>query len=220
MASTNLRTRLYDTNDQSIFRLGGLEVDKVAVVIPFNCVGQSKEDFRQTFDSDICHIWDIVTSEVKANNMRTSIRRFIDTTTAGQHKSFGNGEEQIFSDGLAYLRSLPVTLESHGTEDDDMDLLHLQAGGSPEKYVNLASNYCFFRSFIVSSTGKMGLRPSDTRVGDNICVLFGGGVPYVVRSQGTMVELVGELYLEGIMKGETIELYNRNVLRERVFSFI
>ncbi|KAF5621724.1 het domain protein [Fusarium sp. NRRL 25303] len=130
MASTNLRTRLYDTNDQSIFRLGGLEVDKVAVVIPFNCVGQSKEDFRQTFDSDICHIWDIVTSEVKANNMRTSIRRFIDTTTAGQHKSFGNGEEQIFSDGLAYLRSLPVTLESHGTEDDDMDLLHLQAGPS------------------------------------------------------------------------------------------
>ncbi|KAL4725655.1 hypothetical protein ACLX1H_007805 [Fusarium chlamydosporum] len=219
-ASADHKIRLYDSDDQSILRLGGLKIDQVAVTIPFNCVGNSKEDFRQTFGSDICHIWDGAMSAVKSDDARALIRRFIETTTAAQYKSSGKDEEQIFADGLAYLRNLPLPWKGYGVEENEIDKLQLQPGRNPKQYVNLASNYCFFRSFIVSSTGKMGLGPSETRVGDSICVLFGGGVPYVVRSQGTKKALVGELYLEGVMSGEAIKLYNQNNFKEEVFNFV
>lgn len=217
VASGNHNTRLYASDDQSILRLGGIEIDQVAQTIPFNCVGYSKEDFRQLFGSEIRNIWDVAMSTAKADDRRALIGRFIDTTTAGQHRTSERDEKQAIVDGLTYLRSLPLPLEGHGMEEDDIERLYLQVGGNPEQYVNLASNYCFSRAFIVSSTGKMGLGPSDTCVGDGICVLFGGGVPYVIRKQGIKKELVGELYLEGVMSGEAIQRYDH--LQEEVFDF-
>ena len=40
---------------------------------------------------------------------------------------------------------------------------------------------------------------------DEICLLFGGEVPYVVRDRGGFYQFIGECYCYGIMNGEAIQ---------------
>ncbi|KAF2269756.1 hypothetical protein CC78DRAFT_452837 [Lojkania enalia] len=67
---------------------------------------------------------------------------------------------------------------------------------------------CFTRK------GYVGLVPGAAEVGDEICILYGGATPFILRedrgSTGTY-SLVGEAYIHGIMHGEA--LAQRNVPR-------
>ena len=63
------------------------------------------------------------------------------------------------------------------------------------------------RKFGVTSNGYMGLFPQTTRVGDQICVISGGYIPFVVRRQSENdFQLVGECYVHGIMNGEVMQM--------------
>ena len=57
-----------------------------------------------------------------------------------------------------------------------------------------------------SSTGFVGLCSMHARPTDEICLFFGGGLAYVVRSQdeGETYTLIGEAYVHGIMYGELL----------------
>jgi WD repeat-containing protein 55 len=54
----------------------------------------------------------------------------------------------------------------------------------------------------------MGLFPRGTRPGDQICILSGGHIPFVVRQWGTNgpFQLMGECYVHGIMDGEVMQM--------------
>jgi hypothetical protein len=41
-------------------------------------------------------------------------------------------------------------------------------------------------------------------VGDQICLLHGSRVPFVMRQQGSAYTLIGEGYIHGIMCGEAL----------------
>ena len=61
------------------------------------------------------------------------------------------------------------------------------------------------RQFCVTRDGYMGWVPPAARVGDRICLLVGGQVPYVVRPHSKKRghwEFVGEAYVHGVMMGE------------------
>ncbi|KAL8935792.1 MAG: hypothetical protein Q9211_004508 [Gyalolechia sp. 1 TL-2023] len=60
------------------------------------------------------------------------------------------------------------------------------------------------RRFGITERGAMGLFPRGTRVGDRVCVLEGGHVPFVLRGreQGTGYRLVGECYQHSAMDGQ------------------
>lgn len=76
------------------------------------------------------------------------------------------------------------------------------------------------RRFAVTQNGYIGLIPSYADVGDEIWVLVGGQVLYVLRdkgrwdtrSWGRIHEFLGESYLHGFMDGEAGQL-NRSVER-------
>ena len=67
------------------------------------------------------------------------------------------------------------------------------------------------RRFCVTANERMGLVPRDALMGDEICILLGGHVPFVLRrddKKGACWSLVWECYLHGSMSlspGETIE---------------
>lgn len=65
------------------------------------------------------------------------------------------------------------------------------------------------RAFFVTREGFMGLGPADARVGDKVCVLWGGHVPFVLREmegEGPSHHVViGESYVHGFMHGEAGE---------------
>ena len=60
--------------------------------------------------------------------------------------------------------------------------------------------------FCVTKRGYAGLVPRASRVGDEIVVLHGGLVPFVVRRQAWRdpvdYSLIGECYVHGIIKGK------------------
>ena len=62
------------------------------------------------------------------------------------------------------------------------------------------------RSFVWSDNGYMCLAPGETRPGDQICILFGGHVLYILRPRGKNWSFVGECYVHGLMDGEAMSL--------------
>ncbi|KAM5349851.1 hypothetical protein ACJ41O_006356 [Fusarium nematophilum] len=61
------------------------------------------------------------------------------------------------------------------------------------------------RRLFIMDLGYIGLAPLATAVGDEVCVLLGGNVPYVIRQEGQRYRFVGECYVFGIMDGEVLD---------------
>jgi len=59
------------------------------------------------------------------------------------------------------------------------------------------------RRIAVTESGFLGLVAADTRIGDHVCVLNGGPVPFVLRQEPSTeyYTLVGECYIQGWMDG-------------------
>ena len=63
----------------------------------------------------------------------------------------------------------------------------------------------YFNNFMTSG-GLLGFGPGKVAIGDSVFVLLGGSVPYLLRQACDENEysLVGECYVEGLMKGEAL----------------
>lgn len=67
------------------------------------------------------------------------------------------------------------------------------------------------RSFYITQNGKIGLCDAKARAGDEVWVLFGSNVPFVLRKTmqehqpGSTRRFVGDCFLDGVMDGEVFE---------------
>jgi hypothetical protein len=81
------------------------------------------------------------------------------------------------------------------------------AGIWPSK---LTINFDMFttgRRFAETRNARLGSMPKSTRVGDKICVFYGGNLPYVIRPFGEgKYTLVGDCYVHGFMYGEAMDM--------------
>lgn len=72
--------------------------------------------------------------------------------------------------------------------------------------LNSMSKYTIGRNMCVTEKGYLGRVPMGSKVGDIICILFGGGVPFALRESGEgYYRFIGECYVHGIMDGEAVE---------------
>jgi hypothetical protein len=100
----------------------------------------------------------------------------------------------------ATRRSLPSTLPD----------VHDASPGSDElRRKVFEQTIC--RSFIITEQGYMGLGPASALEGDRVYLLFGGEVPYVLRSAGGDFTYVGGCYIHGIMDGEGLAKHRARV---------
>ena len=60
------------------------------------------------------------------------------------------------------------------------------------------------RAFFISDLGHIGFGPKCTVAGDQIYLLIGSDLPFVLRPAGSKFELVGACYVHGIMYGEDL----------------
>jgi hypothetical protein len=74
-----------------------------------------------------------------------------------------------------------------------------------KRYAGFAS-YCTDFSFAVTEKGYAGWIPKRCEVGDRVCIVAGGQVPFVLReiSDG-FHKLIGECYIHGVMDGEALK---------------
>jgi hypothetical protein len=63
---------------------------------------------------------------------------------------------------------------------------------------------CHGRSLFITRNGRMGLGPPNSKPGDVICILKGASTPFVLRRSGHTFSLVGECYVDGIMREEIL----------------
>jgi hypothetical protein len=63
--------------------------------------------------------------------------------------------------------------------------------------------------FFITQRGYVGIAPDQTHVGDEVCVVYGASVPFIVRPAkylgfASVHSLIGETYVHGIMYGEAL----------------
>jgi hypothetical protein len=67
------------------------------------------------------------------------------------------------------------------------------------------------RSLCKTEKGFLGLVPEGTRCGDDICILLGGRMAYVLKKTGNITRFGGEAYIHGLMKGEALRSVQANI---------
>lgn len=83
------------------------------------------------------------------------------------------------------------------------------------KFLEQISLATLNKRLLFTYEGYIGMAPYDTRKGDKICLLYGCRVPFVLRERTDGdFELVGEVYVHGIMKGEALTDENFEKLRD------
>ncbi|KAM4068138.1 heterokaryon incompatibility protein [Hirsutella rhossiliensis] len=222
-ASLGRFAELVEPLNESLLRLRGIKVDTVDKTTPFNSCGRSCED-------SLLQFLEIALQFLPRNRDRNTltdwIASWIKATTAEQYHLGGNTAQQILSDGSAFLfnnlrsyKHIPLCFMPQNNIGEIMDLLReLSTGGNPESYISLATNFCFNRNFIITLGGRMGIAPQATRREDLVFVIFGGGVPYIIRKQRGDSLFVGESYIDGLMRGEAVYAWQRGEMENEILE--
>jgi Heterokaryon incompatibility protein (HET) len=74
------------------------------------------------------------------------------------------------------------------------------------------------RRMIQSHKGYLGIVPGGTKIGDYICVLLGGDMPFILRPCGDHYVLIGECYIHGLMEGEALQLVEQELIKLQNFN--
>ena len=79
----------------------------------------------------------------------------------------------------------------------------------------------FGRRLLRTDRGLIGIAPSAAKIGDRICVLYGGSVLYVLRAQKNPTYVfIGECYVHGFMDGEADIIIRTGETKEEVFVIV
>ncbi|KAF5685103.1 Het6 heterokaryon incompatibility [Fusarium denticulatum] len=96
----------------------------------------------------------------------------------------------------------------------------------PQRFEELIRTSHDSKMFI-TETGYVGFGPRCLKHGDVVCVLFGGGTPYVLRPTAAPDEylFLGPAYVHGLMDGETIDAWQskrteNHEIQEKLFKLL
>jgi hypothetical protein len=110
----------------------------------------------------------------------------------------------------AFLRLL--LKKNTGTEYDALSAMAENIG--PDTFLQIAETITMNRTLFVTMQGHLGLGPVEMQAGDEICVLGGASMPFILRKvvsgdpADNLYNLIGECYVDGIMNGETVNAMN------------
>ncbi|EEH38592.1 HET domain-containing protein [Paracoccidioides lutzii Pb01] len=82
-----------------------------------------------------------------------------------------------------------------------------EAGADAERFERGARSVCFHRRFYVTEKGYLGIGPRMMSPGDEVCVLFGGRVPFILRRMPDHHLFIGDTYIndDDVMWGKITE---------------
>jgi len=134
--------------------------------------------------------------------------------TAGVHDSHWSFEN--YTEGFeAYIVRLQQ-MEGQKPDDSSSSLPGETESGNWRKWERAARDTCWNRTSFSTANGFMGVGPKSLYIGDLVCVLSGGRVPFILRRQGDMFQVIGECYVYGIMNGQAVDSM-KGTRRETVF---
>jgi hypothetical protein len=103
------------------------------------------------------------------------------------------------------------------TEQDSKFIIDFLDGVYREDVQQSLRRMCLRRAFFITDNGYLGLGPGTTKVGDDVWILAGGRVPFILRSKEPNIDLelneytnayqctfVGDAYVHNIMDGQLV----------------
>jgi hypothetical protein len=119
---------------------------------------------------------------------------------------------EIFMEGVMSGRT-PTSVLREMKEDPAKDwtgaFASIEDGGldvALSEFLGAHSKWCYNRRFFKSESGRFGWIVDGSQVGDEICVLYGGDYPFVMRPDGAGGHrIIGDCYIHGLMDGEAMD---------------
>jgi hypothetical protein len=124
-------------------------------------------------------------------------------------------KSEWLAQGAAYL-----TKALGQSNDVSPALCEEAARGDHFKWSRAANGASSNRAFARTAKGYFVLGPKVLEVGDVVCVLFGGKMPFCLRPWGRHYLLVGECYVHGMMGGEAMEMLKGGKIKEEKFNVV
>src|SRR5690242_15785457 len=122
-------------------------------------------------------------------------------------------KEELFARGLAYL-----TKALGQSRIISPVVQQMAEGGDAYNWSRDSDCAAFNRVFARTQQGRYVLGPRLMQSGDIVCVLYGGKMPFILRSWfNDEFLLVGECYVHGLMEGQAIGMTEAGELGEEVF---
>jgi hypothetical protein len=130
--------------------------------------------------------------------------------------------QQAKADIAAYLLSTSNSKSEQRPYPDQYTAPQRESsGGDANRFARAARSFSHNRRFYLTQSGYMGVGPMMMRPGDEVCVLFGGKVPFILRPAGDFHVFVGDTYVNDhdIMWGKAIEAARVGKSRTAVDTF-
>ncbi|KAI1162159.1 heterokaryon incompatibility protein-domain-containing protein [Nemania serpens] len=220
--------------DALVLQVDGVEIDIIEACSRPLLSGDfySKKTLHQP-STMIEHLWHEICRKKRFNlsdrylNSQAAFFAFMQTLSNGCVQAAGHGcrpYHQI-SDHEWLQKAARHIVETLGTSDDVLGEIKEAARGTEreshhENWGRWAASASEGRIFARTRGKYYVLGPAALEVGDVVCVLFGGKVPFCLRPAGERYLLVGECYVHGLMKGEAIDMLTRGELHKKVFAIV
>jgi hypothetical protein len=137
----------------------------------------------------------------------TSIFAYAAALTAGTHDRRLSIEDYTKGFETYLVRLQKVGMQKLQDSDSALPGWRVKTGNW-RKWERAARDTCWNRTLFTTNKGYIGIGPKFLVVGDLICVLSGGRVPFILRRKGDIYQLIGECYVYGTMSGQAVELMN------------
>ncbi|KAF2028166.1 hypothetical protein EK21DRAFT_70251 [Setomelanomma holmii] len=190
-------------NDGKMLAMTGVYVDRVAHVGQVYSVSDRDAIDALAVLEVIDHAWAMLGNTVSAHKLSKRYFTGQSWSNAFQKTMIGDFIMEEFPVARAddiYLE-LETLLEGQGRYSPNSELWESVCGMVP--------NHVFF----VTQSGYISIGPPDTQPGDEVWVLYGGQVPFILRptdqsdesNEANLFRLVGDAYVHGIMDGEAVQ---------------
>lgn len=202
-------------------RLSGIDFDEVIEVVDCNPAAENLK-FLSFNSIQQTHTWDAACLALARRTLPDGAEGFdiyARTLTANRVVMYpGTDTNKIFDphhevDFIApYLglkRFIQATLDAGESIAEEGNL-------APEavRYAKVLERITRRRRFFATRNGRIGLGPSDARVGDRLVVVFYCPTPYLLRVGKTTSRMVGEAYVHGLMYGEALDMFDAGQVEE------
>lgn len=87
-------------------------------------------------------------------------------------------------------------------------------------WVDLLCSLMFHRSFFITDSISIGLGPGTLKEGDMVCILLGYSLPVNLQRVEEHCIYLGEAYVDGYMKGKSIDELVQGLHTSQVFELL
>jgi hypothetical protein len=163
----------------------------------------------------VLRMWEAVLKNQGCIEIMETARSFLCATTAGVTPEYKPVSHTHLADLCAYLLDMYQVWRPRRhdpTLQHSLEFLRVHAkNGEPARYRVAMEQACVIRRFFMTKQGRLGVGSTGLKAGDTVCVLFGGGVPFILRSTENHWLLIGDAYVTDLMEGQAVDAWHQGL---------